>query len=195
MSGQVNLQTVLDTMVMQESQPSLEVLERWSKRFPQFKSELAEFFNGWISLNELQGEPEDAPVDEQAIIDKTVTHMMGVLEQQGRILPDRSAEPLNEIQQLVLEAVRQLGTDAYNVTIAKQIQETAGRRLPAGLLFLALRQLEERCLVSVRETVDAEDREGTARNYYTTTLSGDRALALARVPAKVVADNALGDLA
>ena len=195
MTGQTfDLQAVLDAVMMEESEPSQEALARWSQRYPQFRVQLADFFNAWASLNRMQGEPDDIAIDEQKIVDKTVKYAMDVFEQQGRILPDLSAQPIGDFEQIVLAAIFVLHGNAYSVTIADKVEEITGQQPSAGSLFLALDRLEERYLVSVREVESGDNREGNTRNYYTVTLSGERALALARETSRAVADF-LGDFA
>ena len=50
---------------------------------------------------------------------------------------------LGEFEQLVLLSVLRLGDEAYGVTIARELEEGAGRRVSRGALYTTLDRLED----------------------------------------------------
>jgi len=77
---------------------------------------------------------------------------------------------LGEFEHLLLLAVLRLGSDAYGVDIARELEARAGRSVSRGALYTSLDRLEDKGLVAFRycspegELIDADNHNGSARN-------------------------------
>jgi DNA-binding PadR family transcriptional regulator len=91
-----------------------------------------------------------------------------------------AAAPLGEFEQLVLLAIVRLGSDAYGVTIARELEEQADRRVSRGALYTTLDRLEDKGLVRWRIAHGGAEREGLPRRAYVVTPAGLAALRAAR---------------
>jgi len=190
---QVDWEDVLNDVMLNESDPSHRALARWSKRYPQYKKDLADYFAAW-ALQEAAaaaGRPQPK-IDEEKIVRQSVEYAMDILRRQGRIR-DIQIEPLAAFDQLVLTAVAELHGNAYSLTITESVSRMLGKDVVLGSTMAALRRLEERGLVSSLY-VEETQPEGDPRTYYTINLAGERALAAATETAKAVAD-LLGEMA
>ena len=56
---------------------------------------------------------------------------------------------LGEFEQLVLLAILRLKTDAYGMTIRREIEERAGRPTSIGALYLTLERLQKKRLRTI----------------------------------------------
>ncbi len=83
---------------------------------------------------------------------------------------------LGGLEQLVLLAVSHLGNDGYGVSIRREIRERVGRTVSVGALYASLHRLEEKGLVHQRSGEPTPRRGGRAKQYYSLTPSGARAL-------------------
>jgi PadR family transcriptional regulator len=88
--------------------------------------------------------------------------------------------PLGEFEQLVLLAILRLGSDAYGVTIARELEERADRRVSRGALYTTLDRLEDKGLVRWRIVHGGAERGGLSRRAYAVTPAGLVALRAAR---------------
>jgi PadR family transcriptional regulator PadR len=57
---------------------------------------------------------------------------------------------VGELEQLILLAVLRLGDDAYGLSIARELEAQAGRRLSRGALYTSLDRLESKGFVRWR---------------------------------------------
>ena len=89
-------------------------------------------------------------------------------------------DTLGEFEQIVLLAVAQLGTDAYGVTIRREIARRTGRNVAIGALYTALDRLERKGLVSSSMSDPTPERGGRSRRYYTLRVAGAAALRQSR---------------
>jgi PadR family transcriptional regulator len=87
---------------------------------------------------------------------------------------------LGEFEQLLLLAILRLGQDAYGLSIARELEEHAGRRVSRGALYTTLERLEAKGLVRWRIVHGGADREGLPRRAYAVTAAGTAALRAAR---------------
>jgi PadR family transcriptional regulator PadR len=85
-------------------------------------------------------------------------------------MPQR--ENLGEFEQLVLLAILRLGTDAYGVTIRREIEERAGRSTSIGALYLTLERLEEKQFIQSELGDATPERGGRAKRFFTVNSSG-----------------------
>ena len=75
---------------------------------------------------------------------------------------------------LVLLALIRLGEDAYGVPIADAIEETSGRDVAAGSVYITLGRLEEKGFVVSRLGESTPERGGRAKTYFRITGKGLR---------------------
>ncbi|MGH9162421.1 MAG: PadR family transcriptional regulator [Vicinamibacteraceae bacterium] len=83
-----------------------------------------------------------------------------------------SSTPLGEFEQLLLLAILRLGSDAYGVTIASELEQRAGRRVSRGALYTTLERLEAKGLVRWKISAGARERAGLPRRSYTVSARG-----------------------
>lgn len=79
-------------------------------------------------------------------------------------------------EEMILWAVWKLETNAYGVTIRKQVSERTGRIFPYGTLYGILAKLCRRRFVTKSVSDPIPMRGGRSRNYYHITSRGREAL-------------------
>ncbi len=79
---------------------------------------------------------------------------------------------LGELEQTILLAILRLGTEAYGVSIRREIAECAGREIAPGALYTTLDRLEQKSLLQAREGKPTAERGGRAKRFYTLTRRG-----------------------
>jgi PadR family transcriptional regulator PadR len=79
---------------------------------------------------------------------------------------------LGELEQLILLAILRLGADAYGLSIARELESHAGRRLSRGALYTSLERLETKGLLRWRNAVGGPERQGMPKRLYTVTPRG-----------------------
>lgn len=82
-------------------------------------------------------------------------------------------------EEMILWAVWKLKTNAYGVTIRKQVSERTGRIFPYGTLYGILAKLGRKGYVIKRVSDPTPIRGGRSRNYYYITSQGREALKVA----------------
>jgi DNA-binding PadR family transcriptional regulator len=75
-------------------------------------------------------------------------------------------DSLGEFEQLVLLACIRLGDEAYVVPIVQEIEERTGRRVTHGHVYVALRRLEEKGLVTSRLGAATPERGGRPKRFF-----------------------------
>ena len=85
-------------------------------------------------------------------------------------------EPLGELEQLVLLSVLRLGRESYGVPIGREIEERTGKRVSRAAVYIALRRLEKRSLVTSRLADPTPERGGRAKRYFQVKASAVREL-------------------
>lgn len=83
---------------------------------------------------------------------------------------------VGEFEQLVLLSILRLGDEAYGVTVARELEERAGRSVARGALYTTLDRLEDKGLVRWKLTAGADTRGRVPRRSYTVTPRGVAAL-------------------
>jgi len=91
-----------------------------------------------------------------------------------------SRESLGEVEQLVLLAILRLGDEAYGVPIVEEILERTGRDVARAAVYLALRRLRQKGLVSSRLADPEPVPGGKAKRYFRVEPDGIERLAEAR---------------
>src|SRR6185436_1116424 len=83
-------------------------------------------------------------------------------------------EFLGGFELLVLLALMSLGDDAYGVPISEAIEESSGREVAIGSVYMTLERLETKGLVSSRLGEPTAERGGRAKTYFRITAKGLR---------------------
>lgn len=85
-----------------------------------------------------------------------------------------------EFEQMVLLAILRLEGEAFALSVLRELDDQAGRRVSRGALYKTLERLDEKGLVEweVEETVPG--RGGHPRRRFTVTTEGVRALQTSR---------------
>jgi hypothetical protein len=190
MKENVSFDDVLDDLILEESAPSDTALQKWQARYPKYRKELAEYFETWAAQ---LGKTEDSDIDEDRIVERGVRYAMEILEQQGRLLPDDHVESLESFEQLVLTAVYLLNGKGDAVGVTEKVSQMLGQEAMLGSTCIALDKLETRGLID-SWVPDTEAEAEVENKYFMATITGEQALAHAKVSLKVVADF-LGDFA
>src|SRR3954454_317940 len=83
-------------------------------------------------------------------------------------------EFLGGFELLVLLALMRLGDDAYGVPISEAIEESSGRDVAIGSVYITLERLERKGLVSSKLGEPTPERGGRAKTYFRITGKGLR---------------------
>jgi PadR family transcriptional regulator len=83
-------------------------------------------------------------------------------------------EFLGGFELLVLLALIRLGNEAYGVPIGKAIQESSGRNVALGSVYVALERLETKGLVRSKRGEPTAVRGGRAKTFFFITARGLR---------------------
>lgn len=73
---------------------------------------------------------------------------------------------MGEFEQLVLLAILRVGEGAYTVPVIREIKVQTGRKVSHAAVYIALRRLEEKGLVSSRLAPATSERGGRPKRYY-----------------------------
>lgn len=87
-----------------------------------------------------------------------------------------SKTSLGEFEKLVMLAVLHLGDDAYGATIIRELEERTGRATSAGAVYVALRRLEKKGLVTSRLGSPTPRRGGRPKRFFSVHADGVEAL-------------------
>jgi PadR family transcriptional regulator PadR len=81
-------------------------------------------------------------------------------------------ETLGEFEQLVLLAILHLGDDVYGVPIVDEIERRTGRQVAQAAVYITLRRLEQKGLLSSWMSEPTTERGGKARRCVKVTRAG-----------------------
>ena len=81
---------------------------------------------------------------------------------------------LGGFELLVLLALIRLGDEAYGVPISQVIEESSGREVALGSVYVTLGRLEEKGLVASKVGEPTAVRGGRAKTYFRITAKGLR---------------------
>ena len=87
---------------------------------------------------------------------------------------------LGELEQQVLLALLRLGGDAYSVPLMLEMEEKSGQDVAQAAVFIVLRRLEEKGLVSSRLESAPDNPTGRERRYFKLEPLGKQRLEEAR---------------
>ena len=89
-------------------------------------------------------------------------------------MPD--SQPLGQLEQLILLAILRLGSDAYGLLIARELETQAGRRLSRGALYTSLDRLEAKGYLRWTLESGGPARQGLPKRVYIVLPRGVSAL-------------------
>jgi PadR family transcriptional regulator len=78
-------------------------------------------------------------------------------------------ETLGEFEHQVLLAILRLGGEAYSVSLVLELEERSGREISQAAVFIALRRLEDKGLLTSRLDDHAVEATGRVRRYFKLT--------------------------
>jgi len=85
-------------------------------------------------------------------------------------------DSLGEFEKLVMLAVLRLGPTAYGATIIEEMERRIGRAASAGAVYVALRRLEKKGMVSSRLGDPSPTRGGRPKRFFVVQAAGRDAL-------------------
>jgi PadR family transcriptional regulator PadR len=83
---------------------------------------------------------------------------------------------LGDLEHLVLLAILRLGTDAYGIPILDEVSARSGREVSRATVYVALKRLEQKGLVTSRLGESTPERGGRAKRFFKLKPSGLKAL-------------------
>jgi DNA-binding PadR family transcriptional regulator len=85
-------------------------------------------------------------------------------------------DALGSLEHIVLLAVMRLGSNAYGMTVRREIQSATGRDLSIGAVYATLVRLESKRLIRSYTGEPTAERGGRAKRYFRMTADGESAL-------------------
>jgi PadR family transcriptional regulator PadR len=79
---------------------------------------------------------------------------------------------LTDYELMIMLAILRLRNDGYGVTIARELEQTAGRQTTLAAVYLALDRLERQGLVTSALGEATPERGGRAKKYFKVTSKG-----------------------
>jgi DNA-binding PadR family transcriptional regulator len=83
---------------------------------------------------------------------------------------------LGDTEHLVLLAILRLGKDAYGIPILDEVSARSGREVSRATVYVALKRLEQKGLVTSRLGDSTPERGGRAKRFFKLKPSGLKAL-------------------
>ena len=87
---------------------------------------------------------------------------------------------LGDFEQQVLLVILRLGREAYSVPIVAEIEQRTGREVATSAVYIALRRLEKKGLLSSRLELPEQSGEPYPRRYFALTEASLEPLKTAR---------------
>jgi PadR family transcriptional regulator, regulatory protein PadR len=84
--------------------------------------------------------------------------------------------PIGELEQLILLAILRLGPDAYGLSVARELEAQAGRRLSRGALYTSLDRLEAKGFLRWTLEPGGPERQSLPKRVYVVLPRGVSAL-------------------
>ncbi len=88
----------------------------------------------------------------------------------------RSEDSLGSLEHIVLLAVMRLGSDAYGMTVRREIESATGRDISIGAVYATLTRLESKGFINSYAGEPTAERGGRAKRYFRMTADGTSAL-------------------
>jgi PadR family transcriptional regulator PadR len=87
-----------------------------------------------------------------------------------------NSPPIGELEQLILLAILRLGPEAYGLSIARELEAHAGRRLSRGALYTSLDRLEAKGFLRWKLAPGGPERQALPKRMYSVLPRGVAAL-------------------
>jgi DNA-binding PadR family transcriptional regulator len=87
-----------------------------------------------------------------------------------------SGTDLGDLEHLVLLAILRLGREAYGIPILDEVSSRSGRGVSRATVYMALKRLDQKGLVTSRLGESTPERGGRAKRYFKLKPAGLRAL-------------------
>jgi PadR family transcriptional regulator, regulatory protein PadR len=84
----------------------------------------------------------------------------------------RSEDSLGALEHIVLLAVMRLGSDAYGMTVRREIESTTGRDISIGAVYATLVRLESKGFIQSSVGEPTAERGGRAKRHFRMTADG-----------------------
>ena len=91
-------------------------------------------------------------------------------------MADMARTDLGDMDHLVLLAILRLGRDAYGIPILDEVSARSGREVSRATVYVALKRLEQKGLVTSRLGDSTPERGGRAKRFFKLKPSGLKAL-------------------
>jgi len=85
-------------------------------------------------------------------------------------------ELLTDFEMMILLALLRVGSEAYAVPIAREIERTAGRSVTLAAVYTALERLRSRGFLTTSVGEPTPERGGRAKRFYQATPKGVKAV-------------------
>jgi PadR family transcriptional regulator PadR len=85
-------------------------------------------------------------------------------------------DTLGSLEHIVLLAVMRLGSNAYGVTVRREIESATGRDISLGAVYATLVRLESKGLARSQTGEPTAERGGRAKCYFRLTAQGESAV-------------------
>ncbi len=86
------------------------------------------------------------------------------------------AKHIGELEQMVLLAIIRLGSDAYGMSVLRELQTRANRAVSRGALYLVLERMVQKGYLATRLGEPTPGRGGRAKRFFELTEAGKEAL-------------------
>ncbi len=87
-----------------------------------------------------------------------------------------SEDGLGSLEHIVLLAVMRLGSNAYGMTVRREIEDATGRSISIGAVYATLARLESKGFIDSFSGEPTAERGGRAKRYFRITAAGLGAL-------------------
>ena len=83
---------------------------------------------------------------------------------------------LGEFEHMVLLTILRLGDDAYGMSVRKELDARAGRRVTRSTAYITLERLTRKGYLTARMDDPSQTRGGKPKRYFSLTAAGREAL-------------------
>ena len=114
----------------------------------------------------MPNDTQPSPVGDNLAPDSAVPYLFYYIKQMKR------EDTLGSLEHIVLLAVMRLGSDAYGMTVRREIQSATGRDISIGAVYATLVRLESKGFVRSHAGEPTAERGGRAKRYFNMTADG-----------------------
>jgi DNA-binding PadR family transcriptional regulator len=100
----------------------------------------------------------------------------------------KQGDLLGPLEQIVLLAVYRLGSNAYGMTVRREIEERTGRNISIGAVYATLDRLQSKGFVNSLTGEPTPERGGRAKRFFRIQAAGRRALQQSQDAVRQMAD-------